>query len=355
MVAIHIEHKLDAGILTISRVRKEIAPNETDGDPESAEVIQFRFECGATGAWFDADMDRDELTKLCPILGVDDELVETLNEPPDITASENRIVATFNVVGRKQAYRVQLFLTRRTYAADKQDVMELRAENTVLRRKVDDQERRIVQLEKYCKKFQMDIAYLAIDAYRRTIGNVYEFPDGKMSDDVLGNLISSLCELRECIDPTWLFNAPYNNIMRAVERGIDPNQIVGGTKSQYPGMPLIFKILHDRPNTDDPNKKFDGEIKLIEYLLSHGQDVNVKYNDKTILTQFINDDAKYPAYVANIPEFNALPPMTIERMLASPIQHRSWTEYPGRGTGKCIEYIEYRDTILKMLRDAGAK
>lgn len=149
MVAIYIEHKLDAGILTIARVRIEGSSDGTD-DPQPAEVIQFRFECGATGAWFDADKTRDEISKMCSILGEDDELAEMLNIPPDVPASasgQNEITATFAAAGRKKSYPVPVVMTRRTYAADKQDIMELRAENAVLRRKVASLEDRIEILE----------------------------------------------------------------------------------------------------------------------------------------------------------------------------------------------------------------
>lgn len=208
MIAIHVEHKLDAGILTISRVKMEIAPDETDGDPKSAEVIQFRFECGATGAWFDADMDRDELTKLCPILGVDDELVETLNEPPNITiANQNGITITFNVAGRKQTYLVPIFLTRRTYAADKQDVMELRAENAVLRRKVASLEERVECLEDASNEHQNSISLFAAHlltmhgAAREYVRYTKRYPYLISTDDkptfIRGGNVSDIMEWKE--------------------------------------------------------------------------------------------------------------------------------------------------------------
>lgn len=85
MVAIHIEHKLDAGILTISQLKRPTAQCETEDDPrQCVDTFQFRFECGSTGAWFDADLDYDDFIDMCPILGEFDELLETLNEPPTL-------------------------------------------------------------------------------------------------------------------------------------------------------------------------------------------------------------------------------------------------------------------------------
>ncbi len=145
MVAIHFEHKLDAGILTIARINSEIDP----GESTPVDMIQFRFECGATGAWFDADMDRRKLTKLCNILGEDEELSETMGEPPSIASSDqNTITATFMATGKKRKYPVIIFLTKRTHV---NDIVELCTENDEMRSHIGELNECIVKKDQYIR------------------------------------------------------------------------------------------------------------------------------------------------------------------------------------------------------------
>lgn len=137
MVAqIKINHKLDVGKLEISLFAESSVHSDSD-------VFEFEFECDETGAWFDGTISRGDLTKLCAILGEPDELDAMLGEEPKIeTSGQDKFIASWEIRGRKKTYTVPISLTRRKYASDKQDIMELRAENAVLRRKIASLEER---------------------------------------------------------------------------------------------------------------------------------------------------------------------------------------------------------------------
>lgn len=236
--------------------------------------------------------------------------------------------------------------------------MELRAENAVLRRKVAGLENDLADVREICEQFRMDIAHLAILANNRMAYQPVVLPDGWMSDDILIKMMSPVCKYRDATDPTNLLNLQDDTIVRAIDRGVDPNKIIGRKDSQTPGMPLLFMILHNANAAGDIVKtidRFNDALKLIKYLISVGVDVNIKYEDKTILTRFIEYDAQYPSYSTNWTEFNAFSPVSVQSMMTNPIRGQHYSAYPGRGLGKCIEYIEVRNAILKTLRDAGAK
>lgn len=130
MVAIHHKHETPAGFLNVVVEHLESTDQHLS--------VCMEFECAETGAMFDATYSHSDLCDICPIFGESEELMDALCEPPIINIDDSKEIAVvrFTARGRKREYPADLTLMRRVYDDNKKDVIELRAENSVLRRRL---------------------------------------------------------------------------------------------------------------------------------------------------------------------------------------------------------------------------
>lgn len=136
------------GMLTI-----EVASQSED------KMVRMEFECAETGAMFDAAYSHSDLCSICKIFAEPQELMDAISDLPNITIDESKetVIAKFIARGQKREYFADLKMDRRVYDSDKKDAIELRAENSILRR-------RLAKVEDHVNMLGM-IAILNNDSY----------------------------------------------------------------------------------------------------------------------------------------------------------------------------------------------
>jgi hypothetical protein len=161
MVSItHILHDTKAGQLKI-----ELNLNAFGCETSSSAMVKMEFEDGQTGAFYDAEFSHDELCKICPIFHMREEIHDILTAMPEIMqdiagptweGTCSRVVQFKYITMRLREYLVALPLKPREYPAEQKDIVLLRAENAVLRKKVDT-------LEQHAFDRQTVIARLTVE------------------------------------------------------------------------------------------------------------------------------------------------------------------------------------------------
>lgn len=127
-------------------------------------ILKLVFEDAETGAWFDGAFTHDELCAICLVFHMVDEIAEILAEVPTIVSNtSNRAVRwiVFKYMGKKREYLITMPMKAREYAPETRDVVELRAENSVLRKKVAALDERFTKLEKICEDIVSNVRILA--------------------------------------------------------------------------------------------------------------------------------------------------------------------------------------------------
>ncbi len=306
-VSTHYRHETKEGALDVT-INPPAAPYDaTRGVPggatdENSITIQLMFECATTGRFYDASIPHGLLCNICPLFHAAEEIGDTLGEVPTITIDSAMAMAHWIARGKSRTYPVDIVIRRREYPAEERDVVELRAENFGLKKKVAALEERVAALESICTKLVTVVG---------------------IKDD------------HGVISGYDLFNFDYDTIMRAVDRGFDPNNIRGrpelsiGNVGCSDEIPLIFKVVNDHERAggliDNRVLLFSQIIMFIKYLLSKGYDPNVTYKGKTVIQTLGH--------------------------VSDPVHNK-----PRHAFHKsCIEYCEYCDTLCEMLREAGAK
>jgi hypothetical protein len=155
MMFIHYTHELPLGVLIIDSilvparnaddyvdlpdtVNGPDIPDKHTNESVNTLTIRIKFECGSTGARFDAEYTHTQLCALCPLFTMNDELSDTLSEIPTvIPRSDNEIIIRYIVAGKKKTYNVDLKLAPSKYLLNRDEIMKLCAENVTLRKAVD--------------------------------------------------------------------------------------------------------------------------------------------------------------------------------------------------------------------------
>jgi hypothetical protein len=335
------KHETKEGVLNVMIDHTPI-PNGSSGKNRVA--VQLVFECAATGAFYDALPSYELLCHICPLLHAIDEISDTMSEMPTITVDDAMAMIHWTARGKSRTYPIDIALKRREYPNwITSKSAELCAENAALLDRVARLEIRIEQMDAANKKCISDLSILAALSYHNTavaprmIYAPLSYGDRvvtgrsivrcgipvlqEMSDVVLGRMVEPLCDFNDTIVPESLFGLEYDKIMRVVDRGFDPNRIASSS-----GMPLIFKVINDHeaagPSIRARAELFAKSVSFIKYLLEKNYNPNVEYKGEIVLQ----------ILAKHVP--------VGKRMLQDRAFHKS-----------CIEYVEYCETLTKMIHD----
>lgn len=181
MLFIHYKHALPSGILIIDSVlatSRDVKVEQVDM-PDGPDIsnqqvndpgIRLKFECGLTGARFDAEYTHSQLCAICPLFTMDDELSDTLSEIPVVLPqSDDTVTIRFIVAGKKKTYNVDLKLAPGKYMLSRDEIMKLCAENAILRKSLAERKvkesaelkagnERLDRLEEELFKYDTDFA-----------------------------------------------------------------------------------------------------------------------------------------------------------------------------------------------------
>lgn len=300
-------------------------------------AVQLEFKCAGSGVMYDASIPRSILINICILFRAFEEIRETFVTSPTITVESHAAVAHWIAPSKTRTYPVDIVMKRREGPKD----TELRAENAALLDRVARLEIRMEQMDAANKKCISDLSILAALSYHdvavapRMIFAPLSY-NGRsiirhgipvlqeMSDIALGRMVEPLCDFNDTIVPESLFDLEYDKIMRVVDRGFDPNRIVSRN-----GMPLIFKVVNDHeaagPLISERAKLFAKSVSFIRFLLSRGYNPNVSHKGEIVLQ----------ILAKHVP--------VGKRILIDRAFHKS-----------CIEYVEYCETLTKMIHDVNA-
>jgi len=122
------------------------------------------FEDAATGMFYDGTFSFCDLVAISRIFYWENAFQEIFTSEPTIqemSGQPGRTAVFEYATARGNVYKIPLPLKPRKYPVEKQDVIELRAENSVLRKKVANLEEKIAKLEVASEQFRSNISIIA--------------------------------------------------------------------------------------------------------------------------------------------------------------------------------------------------